>query len=121
MRPPLKFLAQRVDHFQDRFGVGAKRGMGLDPGFRVRQGFEDPAAVAEGAIDDSLIGQEKQDPRSASEWQVRPVCRVGEIVFEMKANIARGFFNDGEQMLVIAMLSIKRQFSVPGASQMADE
>jgi hypothetical protein len=93
----------------------------LDPGFRVRQRIKNAAAVAVRAIDDPLIGEEKKDARPSNEGQVRPVFRFGKIIFEMKANITRSFFDNGEQMLVIAMLSIKRQFSVPGASQMAYE
>jgi hypothetical protein len=121
MGASLKFVAKRGDQFQDRLRVGAKRGLRLDPGLRVRQRREDTAAVPDGAVDDPLIGQEEQDARSADQRQFRPVFRMGEVILEMKADVARSFFNDGEQVLVVAMPPIEGELSVPGASEMADE
>lgn len=73
MGPSLEFMPKGGDQFQDRLRIRAKGGLSLDPGFRLRQRCEDAAAVAECAIDNPLIGQEKQDARSSNQREFRPV------------------------------------------------
>jgi hypothetical protein len=109
------------DQLKHRLRIGAKRGLRLDPGFGVRQRLEDSTTVTNRPINDTLIGEEEENSGSPDERHFRPVRRGCEVIFQMEADVTRCFFNDGDHVLVVLMLPVEGQLSVPGASQIADE
>ena len=88
MRPPLELVAKRRDDLENRTRVRLQRRLRLDPRLRMREGLEDSSAVARSPLDHALIDQKQQNSGSPDQRQFRPMCGIGEVIFEMETDVS---------------------------------
>src|SRR4051794_21680691 len=99
-------VSQCRDQLDDGLEKGAQRCLGRDPRLGMRQRFEDPAAAADGSLDNPLVNQEKKDGGFPAQLHTSPVTGPAKVILQMQANVPDGLLDQCAQVLVISMVSI---------------
>jgi hypothetical protein len=118
MSSPLKLVTQRGQKLERGFLVGMQRLLTLHPRLGMRERLEYAASSADGAVDETSVHQKQENDGSLMEGHRGPVAGVSQIVLQVQAGVATGFFKQSNTMLVVAVLAVMSEFSNPEAWQL---
>ena len=91
-----------------------------NPGFGVVNGDEDATAVIKPPFHHAAIHEEEENRHPASQRGLGPVARAGEVVFEVETDVAKRFFGERLEMLVIVMIAITGETVGPLLGEVAN-
>ena len=100
----------QLEHWSD---VGTQRRLVGDPGFGMREGFEDPAAISGRSFHDALVDQKEEDRGRVPEGDTRPVFRSRKIVLQRKSHKANRLFVHRIKVFVVAVGPVMGQSAGP--------
>jgi hypothetical protein len=121
MSTPRQLLSKSGQELDRRLVVGFQRRLFFHPKLCVRKRFEDTPAAADRAFHESSVDEKQENDRSLMKRHCRPVCGLGQVVFEVQAGIPNGFPEQRGTMLVIAVQAVMSEVSDPEARQLIDK
>lgn len=108
------------DQLQGWLSVGGQRALLGDPGFSGIHGFEHPPPLGARTPHHAAVNEEKQDGHATRQGRLGPVFGQRKVVLEVKACITESLFNEGLDVLVIAVMSIGGQALDPLAREVSN-
>jgi hypothetical protein len=116
-----QLVPQRGQELECRLAVGMQGRLAFHPRLGVREGLEDAAPTSNGSIDDPSIDEKQENNRSLLQRHDRPVCRFGQVVFQMQPRVPDGFLEQSGKMFVILVRAVMSEFTNPQLRQLSDE